>query len=156
MTHRKNRNLPFVLACLLLAVLAVGGCSQQQIDRAKAARQEIVEGMDRVKAQRAVLAADLATRPADDPARPALERSIKAADSIIAEYEKRLPAADAAIAAAEKGELTPELQRELEKIPVVGPYITLILSGLGLAGYFIERHRRKTATPKPEAATEGS
>src|SRR5690349_16020717 len=141
MSKQTRRNLPFLLCLVLVSGLfltKLSGCTAQQIESLKGARAELVAGADKLKSEKAKLEADIATRQPDDPALPALKKTLEVLDKGIAEYDKRLPALDASIAAAEKGELTPELQRELERIPVVGPYMTLIFAAGGFALYLLE------------------
>lgn len=133
----RNRNV--LLVALAVAVLALsafgltGGCTPGQVDALKQVRTETVTALDEANSAIRTLEAELATLDADDPIRKSLEARLADIRQFVAKVEGRLPLLDGAIASAERGELDPALVKELRELPVVGPYVGLILAGGTLA-----------------------
>jgi hypothetical protein len=133
----RNRNALLVLAAVALLALSAfglaGGCTPAQVESLKAVRADTTTALTEANAAIRTLESELSALPPGDPVRTTLEPRLADMRRLVAELERRVPLLDGAIASAERGELDPALAKELRELPVVGPYVGLIIAGGTLA-----------------------
>jgi hypothetical protein len=132
----RNRNLPFLVAVILFAAVAVMGSGCVTSEQAAKARTWIATAspvITELEMGVAELKAELATLPPNDPVRKSLESKIDEGEKALALLKKKSALSELVIKAAETGEIDPALKSELTSLPVVGPYVGILLVAIGFA-----------------------
>jgi hypothetical protein len=112
--------------------LLVIGCTADQIAKAKASRDAAQLTVNATTQAVKELKADVAAMPADAPGRDKVLAGITKGEKVIADAQKAVDAATAAINSAESGQLDPNLAGTLVGVPY-GSYIALAATlGFGL------------------------
>lgn len=122
-----KRNTIATAAALMLAAALMFGCSTEQLDKAKATVQETRAVYTAATQATTQMSAEIAKLPADDPVRKATEAKIADLNAKAASLEKYIATAEAAIQAAQTGELD-QLRDAAKDVP----YGSLAVGVLGI------------------------
>jgi hypothetical protein len=119
----------FIASCVTLLII---GCTADQIAKAKQSRDAAQVTVNATTQAVAELKADVAAMPADAPGRDKVLAGIAKGEKIIADAQKAVDTASAAIKSVETGQLDPALTGSLAGVPY-GSYIALAATlGFGL------------------------
>jgi hypothetical protein len=126
-TMRSHLSIGQVLrsSLLLPALFLLAGCTGD-LQQLQQARDEAAATLSAAQAAAAQVQQQLTTRPADDPARQALQPELQQIEGIISQVQAYLPTINAAIQSASSGQVDPTVQQAAAAIPYGSLALALI------------------------------
>jgi hypothetical protein len=120
------------LMALAGGVASLTGCSADQLQRAKATKQDAQTVLNATTQAVGALQKQLDAMPADDPGRPKLKELVDKGNQVIAAANKAIGVADGTIKSIETGQVDPSLTNALQGVPY-GPYaLAALAAGFGV------------------------
>lgn len=116
------------IAVVVVVGVMLLGCSQQDVAKLTAARNDVVSEVADAKSAEAALRTQVAALPANDPVRKALEPRLAQLHEAITRGEQYLPVVDGAIQSAQSRQIDPSLTTAASAVP----YGSLVLAAVGL------------------------